>query len=580
MNKLRIGKESISKLINNNLIKKVIKASQNFKGEGTLSLIDKILAELSIDPEIIESEMMKIPEKGAFITVSNQPFYGLDSLIVLRAVLSKRPDFKIFAENIFAPNGLFTDVIIDDKDWISALGKAREWMNLEHPVGFFPVGSDINRDFLANDVADLQWRTATLKFIKAAKVPVVPVYVCPSKGRINTALTKIHPILGNKLFVPNYVPKKNTSFKVRIGNVIPAKELADFSDLERFGRFLRLKTYHLGSGIDVKQFFKFPTRIMLKSAEEIIAPVDKEVINREIEQVRDDYFLFRSSNFSVYCIPSSKIPNILRELGRLREITFREIGEGTNRSLDVDEFDLYYYQLIIWDEEEKRIAGAYRVGKGEDIINQYGIAGFYLNTLFRIKEKFTPVLKESLELGRSFIVKEYQRKPLSLFLLWKGILYFLIKNPEYRYLIGPVSISGDFSESSKSMIVTFIEQNYYRKDLSKFIRPRKKFRFPKKFLKTFDQDAFLDSTGKDFKKLDKYIKEIDKDLVTPVLLKKYTSLGAQILGFNVDPDFNYCLDGLIILDLFDVPLEILEALSKEIEDDSILERFNFPGLYN
>jgi hypothetical protein len=258
-------------------------------------------------------------------------------------------------------------------------------------------------------------------------------------------------------------------------------------------------------------------------------------------------------------------------LGRLRELTFREIGEGTNLKMDIDEFDLYYHQLVIWDNDAKKIVGAYRVGKGKDIIALYGKRGFYTHTLFKMKNGFLPILSESMELGRSFIVKEYQRKPLSLFMLWKGILYFLLKNPEYRYLIGPVSISNSFSKFTKDLIVTFVETNFFSQEYGSLIVPRKRFKVNREHMD--DKVLFVNSAKNDFKRLDKFIRDIEKELTTPVLLKKYISLNAKIIGFNTDPKFNNCLDGLILLDVYDVPLNTLQSLSKELNDDSILNRF-------
>ena len=214
----------------------------------------------------------------------------------------------------------------------------------------------------------------------------------------------------------------------------------------------------MGSNIEVKRFFSYSLKP--KSRPQNIAdPVAKELILNEIEFLKNDYALFKLKNYVIYSAPANVIPNILNEIGRLREITFREVGEGTNHSLDIDEFDLYYNQMFIWDENDEKLVGAYRLGLGKDILAQYGKRGFYLHTLFRIYNSFIPVLEESIELGRSFVVKEYQRKPLPLFLLWKGILYFLLKNPEYRYLIGPVSISNNYSKVSKDLIIKFIMAN-------------------------------------------------------------------------------------------------------------------------
>ena len=152
-------------------------------------------------------------------------------------------------------------------------------------------------------------------------------------------------------------------------------------------------------------------------------------MKKEIEGIAEDYLLFNMKNYDIYCSPSVKIPNVLNEIGRLREVTFRAVGEGTNRSIDLDEYDLYYYHLFIWDREEGKNCRGLSRGKGKEIIDRYGMKGFYINSLFKMRKEMLPVLYESIELGRSFITEEYQRKPLPLFMLWKGILYFLLKNP-------------------------------------------------------------------------------------------------------------------------------------------------------
>ena len=293
---------------------------------------------------------------------------------------------------------------------------------------------------------------------------------------------------------------------------------------------------------------------------------------REVEHIREEYLLFTMKNYSVFCAPTMKIPNVLNEIGRLREVTFRAVGEGTNRSIDLDEFDLYYDHLFIWDNDEQRIVGAYRVGKGKEIMEGYGVKGFYINTLFKIRKAMLPVLYESIELGRSFIVEDYQRKPLPLFMLWKGILYFLIKHPEYRYLIGPVTISGKYSEVSKELIMKFITRNHWDGEMAACVAPRSKYRV---VTNDPDVDVMVEASGKDLAALDKFIGDIEpSNDKLPVLLKKYISLNGRLIGFNIDPKFNMCLDGLLILDLFDVPMATIESLSKEINDETILNRFS------
>jgi len=440
----------------------------------------------------------------------------------------------------------------------------------------FPAGevSSFYQD--SNGIMDKIWPDGIIRLIKKQKVPIVPIYFHGTNSRFFHFLGLIHPSLRNAKIPSELLNKKNKNIHVRIGNVIPIRDQNEFPDISRYGRFLRAKTYALGTSIEVKKFFRYAITHPIK-VEEIIDPIPKERITEEIRQIEASAMLFEFQDFKVYCAPSSDIPNIMMELGRLREITFRDVGEGTNLKIDIDEYDIYYHQLFIWDTVEECIVGAYRIGKGKNIMEQYGVKGFYIQSLFRLEPQFNQILKQSIELGRSFIVKEYQRKPLSLFLLWKGILYFLLKNPEYRYLVGPVSISNRFSEFSKSLIIEFIHTHYFNHKIASYIRPRKPF-VPN--FGNVDKDILFEN-ARDLNKLDRMIKdaEISSDYRMPVLLKKYLQLGGKIACFNIDPKFNDSLDGFMVMDLFDVPMEVITTLSKEVNDDSILERFNYNDQY-
>lgn len=266
----------------------------------------------------------------------------------------------------------------------------------------------------------------------------------------------------------------------------------------------------------------------------------------------------------------------MRELGRLREITYREVGEGTNKSLDLDDFDSYYSHLFIWDDLNKRIIGGYRIGYGNKIIKSHGIKGFYISTLFHIRDEFSQVLGLSMELGRSFIIKPEQKKPLPLFLLWKGILYLLCKDPGLRYMIGPVSISNTYSDLAKTLTVEFLKKNYYNRELAGFLNSRKKFK--SRIPPVIRKKSFYKATGKKIDNLDSFIQAFEPAFRTPVLLKKYLSVNSEVIGFNIDPDFNNCLDVLILTDILDIPEEIIRSLSKELKDGSIMARFNIDRL--
>jgi putative hemolysin len=545
-----------------------------------IEFLDAILNRLEIKYEVSPDELKRIPKEGPFIIVANHPYGGIDGIILLKLVKTVRPDYKMMANFLLRRIDPIKDSIIPVDPFegksqttgsLAGIKNAFCHIKSGYSMGIFPAG-EVSTYYNTESpgVADKQWSESILKFIKKAQVPIIPAYFRGTNSKLFHILGLIHPMLRTVKLPSELFNKKNKIVKVRLGIPITVEEQNEFTDIARYGRYLRLRTYALGSSIEVKKFFNYRLKPEAKPVD-IIPPVASELIFSEVESLIDNYLLFRSKNFAVICAPSVEMPNIMSELGRLREITFREVGEGTNRKIDVDEFDLYYNQLFIWDEEAKSIVGAYRVGKGKEILERYGKKGFYIQSLFKIDNGFLPILGQSIELGRSFIIKEYQRKPLPLFLLWKGILYFLIKNPEYRYLIGPVSISSRFSNYSKGVIINFMKTNYYDQEFARFISPRNNFRVP---ISKHDTEIIFEKSN-DINKLDKFIQDIEpEDFRMPVLLKKYIKLNGKIIGFNVDPKFNNALDGLLILDLFQVPIDIITSLSKEINDKSLLDRFN------
>ncbi|MCF8370194.1 MAG: lysophospholipid acyltransferase family protein [Bacteroidales bacterium] len=575
------GGEIIARLLMQVLkLNKINRVYDALYQKNGVDFLNALIDQLELKYEISADELNRIPKKGPFITISNHPFGGIDGILLMKLICEVRPDYKLMAnyllqkldplQNLVFPDNPF-ETKIGNKSGYSGLKLALNHLNEGYPMGIFPASDVSTHQNDSLQVSDKQWQNSALKFIKHAKIPVVPIYFQGSNSRLFHVLGRIHPLLSSAKLPSELLNKKKKIIHIRIGNPIPVKDQDEFNELSRYGRFLRAKTYALGTPLEVKKFFRRSQK-RSKKQEELIPSVPLEKIMIEIEKIGGDYFLFQSKNYKVFCAPSFEIPNILIEVGRLRELTFRKVGEGTNRSSDLDEFDLYYHQLVIWDDEAKKIVGAYRVGKGKDIFANYGIRGFYIQTLFRISKPLYPLLNESIELGRSFIVEEYQRKPLSLFLLWKGILYFLLKHPEYRYLIGPVSISNEFSKFSKGLLVEFVMKNFYNYELAKYITPRKEFVVEEEI--NVDKEIFLENANDDINRLDKVIQDIEPKYSMPVLLKKYIKLNAKIIGFNIDPKFNDALDGLLILDLFDVPISVIESLSKEINDDSILERFN------
>lgn len=560
-------------------LNKINKLYSDVYDEDPEAFLDRLIEALGVTIEINEEDLLKIPKEGPFITISNHPFGGLDGIILIKLLSKIRPDYKVMANFLLRKIVPIKDYFLavnpfEDRKNISSTSGIKEALrHLEEgkPLGLFPAGEVSSYKADSNNIEDKEWGQSVLKMIKKANVPVIPIYFKGSNSLLFQLLGLIHPMLRTVKLPSELLNKKNRIIRMRIGSPISPEIQNSFTDIMQYGKFLRAKTYLLGSSLEVKKFF-LKTQKAGKHIEPVAPNVDVEVLKKEVENITEDYLLFTMKNYSVFCAPTLKIPNVLNEIGRLREVTFRAVGEGTNRSIDLDEFDLYYYHLFIWDNEVSRIVGAYRVGKGKDIIDRYGIKGFYINTLFKIRKDMLPVLYESIELGRSFVIEEYQRKPLPLFMLWKGILYFLIKNPEYRYLIGPVTISGKYTTVSKELIMKFIIRNHWDAELAQCVTPRCKYRVE---TNDPDVDVMVDASGADIAMLDKMIGDIEPSSdKLPILLKKYISLNGRIIGFNIDPKFNMCLDGLLILDLFDVPMNTIESLSKEMNDDTILSRFS------
>ena len=551
--------------------------SENSHRSG-IDFIDAMIDQLEIRYEINRDELAKIPREGPFITISNHPFGGIDGLLLIKLIAEIRPDYKVLPNFLLRSMDPVKDHIFDQNPFENQKVAGRNLTGLKgifrhledgKPLGVFPAGDVSRFDQDVQAVTDQKWQYSGLRMIKRAGVPIVPIYFQGTNSRLFHILGRILPKLQKVKLPSELFNKHKRIIKVRIGYPISVKEQTGFTDISRYGRFLRTKTYALGTSLEVRKFFSVSRR-QLKKAEPIIDPVPVRTIENEIEGILGPYSLFKIQNYHVICVPSIKIPNIMNEIGRLREITFRDVGEGTNQQMDIDEYDLYYNQLFVWDEENRRIVGAYRVGLGKEILNIYGIKGFYVRSLFRMNRKLYPILKQSLELGRSFIIPEYQKRPIPLFLLWKGILYFLIKNPEYRYLVGPVSISNRFSNFSKGLIIKFIKEYHYDNNLARYVRPRKGFTVPDH---NIDTDILIEEST-DLNKFDNIIKDIETAQQNmPVLLKKYLKQNGRIVGFNIDPKFNNSLDGLLILDLFDVPPATITALSREIQDEGILERF-------
>mgnify|MGYP001596081030 FL=1 len=539
-----------------------------------LDFLNALLNDFQIKFDIPEEDLKRLPKDGAFVTISNHPLGGIDGILLLKLMLEERKDFKIIANFLLhrieplIPYIMPVNPFENRKDVRSSVvgfKNALTHLKEGHPLGIFPAGEvSTYRD--GKLLVDRPWEAAAMKLVKKAEVPVVPIYFHAKNSPLFYRLSKISDTLRTAKLPSELLTQKHRVIKVRIGRPISVKEQQQQQTLEEFSSFIRKKTYMLSNVFERPKILKnISSNIKIKKPpKKIITPVNCILMRTEVEDLRaKDHRLLESKNYEVYLAPAANIPNILREIGRLREITFREIGEGTNRAIDLDKFDRYYHHMFLWDREAECLAGAYRMGLGRDVYKAYGINGFYLQDLFRFEPELHKMMSHSIELGRAFIVKQYQQKPMPLFLLWKGIVHTTLRFPNHKYLIGGVSISNRFSNFSKSLMIEFMKSHYYDPYLAQYVHPKKEFKVK---LKDTDKDFVFDATEADLNKFDKIIDEIEPGaLRLPVLLKKYIKQNARLIAFNVDPLFNDAIDGLMYIRISDLPDSTVRPVMEEFQ---------------
>ncbi|XMO88153.1 lysophospholipid acyltransferase family protein [Algibacter sp. AS12] len=567
----------LMKVLKISTINKFYKRNKHLKD---IDFIDSILDEFQIKFEIPEEDLKRLPKDGAYITVSNHPLGGIDGILLLKLMLEQRKDFKIIANFLLQRIEPLVPYIMpvnpfenrkDVKSSIAGFKNSILHLRAGHPLGVFPAGEvSTYRD--GKLVVDRPWEESAMKLVQKAEVPVVPIYFHAKNSKLFYKLSKISDTFRTAKLPSEVLTQKRRVIKVRIGKPISVNDQKEHGSLKEFSEFLRRKTYMLANAFENKSKILDNISSTLKTPKapkNIVTPVDNALIIAEVDALREnDARLLQSKNYEVFLAQAKDMPNMLREIGRLREITFREVGEGTNEAIDLDTFDEYYHHMFLWDNDSKVLAGAYRMGLGSNIYKQFGINGFYLQDLFRFEPELHKMMSESIEMGRAFIIKEYQQKPMPLFLLWKGIVHTTLRYPEHKYLIGGVSISNQFSNFSKSLMVEFMKSHYYDPYIAQYVHPKKEFKVK---LKDADKDFVFDEAEADLNKFDKFIDEIEPGaLRLPVLLKKYIKQNARLVAFNVDPLFNNSVDGLMYIRIADLPESTVKPVMEEFQAE--LER--------
>ena len=519
--------------------------------EDPYAVAEHALRELRVDVRLSAAELDRVPAEGGVVITANHPFGGLDGLLAIAAFGRRRRDLRILANAELARiEGLRALIIPVDpfggakaaRANVAGLRQALRWVEGGGALLMFPAGEVSHLYLRIASVTDPPWSATAARLVRLAAAPVIPLYFAGANSVLFQVAGLVHPRLRTLLLPAELANKSGARVQARIGApILPARYRQIASD-QHLAAYLRLRTYGLKA--ETEPDVAGPAAGG-RGVEPIAAEVQPERISREIAALPEASLLASAGNLRVHLASAREIPWTLQELGRLRELTFRAVGEGTGRSCDIDLFDDYYQHLLLWDSDARRLAGGYRLGRTDVICRRFGRRGLYTSTLFDYGDLFLGLLGPALELGRSFVRVEYQRSFAALMLLWKGIAEYVGRNPRYCRLIGPVSISNDYQPLSRELQVAFLRAHRFD-PLMASVRPKRAFR----------GRLSLRSVGlerrwpEDIEQLSAAVAGLEPDgKGAPVLLRQYLRLGGRVLGFNIDPDFGNALDCLILVDL-------------------------------
>jgi putative hemolysin len=530
-------------------------------------VLEGLLREMDIDLRIDAADLDRIPKKGPVVAVGNHPYGVLDGAVLAVLLSRVRSDVKILTNVLLAGipelerSCLFVDPLGAPESPARnrrALRQALEWLENGGLLALFPAGEVSRWQLPQGAVVDGEWNTTAARLIRKTGASALPVYF-PGHNSVGFQLAgMIHPRLPLVLLLQEFLQQEGKAVELRVGSAVPASTIAEIRDERSATAYLRWRTYLLAERGKKRVRLPQAVRAVLspRPAKAVIPPVATERLRADLDRLGSDRRLIEAGELEVYAAQGREIPNVLREIGRLREITFRAAGEGTGKPCDLDRFDEYYWHLLLWHREKQQVIGAYRAANTAEVIAERGIAGLYTSTLFQYDPRLFAGMGPALELGRSFVCCESQRQYAPLLHLWKAIGRFVSLRPETPVLFGAVSISNTYNRASRELIYSFFASRKAGNGLAELIRPRRPFRpGPLKPWDCRSVCGFL----RDLDQLSEPIADVETDgKGLPVLLRQYAKIGGRLLGFNVDPKFSDVLDGLIMVDLRDTNRSVLE----------------------
>jgi putative hemolysin len=518
-----------------------------------------------------DADAKRIPETGPAVIVANHPYGIAEGLIMAVLLDSVRPDWKILTNAQLAGVREFGEYMVPVDPFGSReaavhnrvpLRRSIEWLERGGALAAFPAGEVAHIDWKQRTVADPEWKSTAARLALRARCPVIPIYFEGANSLAFHLAGVLHPTLRTVGLAKELAKLSGKAIRLRAGSPIAPAVLMGFRDAENATQYLRSRTLLLShrpaAAVPAPPAFPLARR----QPQAIAPPEPERLLSEEVAALPADSELARQGDLSVHIAEATQIPHLLREIGRCRELTFREVGEGTGKGLDLDSFDRYYRHLILWDAGAKRLAGAYRLAVTEDVLPRFGTAGLYSSTLFRFDRRFFEKLGPAVELGRSFIMASYQRDFAPLLLLWKGIMRLIARRPEAPLLFGAVSISREYSSASRGLIAGYLSSRHQH-PLAPLVTPRRRLHDPAARARHLRDLAAATATVEE---LSLAIADVEGSAKgVPVLLRQYLKTGGQLLGLSVDPRFSNTLDALILTDLRLAPSALLERCMGKAE---------------